>query len=185
MTTVENEHVARGDRVALRPKRLTDAHNDYAWRSDEELARFDAAPPLKMAFNDYQTAYAQELHYPSIYHCSYAIEDDEGQHIGNIMYYNYDSRRGEAELGISIGDRRYWSKGYGTDAVATFVRYLFDNLHLDRVFLNTLDWNVRAQRAFQKAGFVPCGRMRRDGHTFITMDIRRPWFENELEEQEE
>lgn len=176
MTRVEDEPTIRGARVTLRPKRLADAANDYAWRSDEELARFDAAPPLKMAFADYLAAFSQELRHPSPYHRSYAIEDETGRHIGNIMYYNYDARRGEAELGISIGDRRCWGKGYGTDAVITFVRHLFAHLFLERIFLNTLDWNVRAQRAFQKAGFVVCGRMHRDGHTFITMEVRRSWL---------
>lgn len=183
MTAVENEPRIRGAKIVLRPKRLSDAADDYAWRSDEELARFDAAPPLRMAFADYLAAFSQEMRYRSPYHHSYAIEDGAGRHIGNIMYYNYDSQRGEAELGVSIGDRRYWGKGYGTDAVVTFVKYLFIKLPLERVFLNTLDWNERAQRAFRKAGFVPCGRMHRDGHTFITMEVRKSWLDEELRDK--
>ena len=31
------------------------------------------------------------------------------------MYYNVDYHRKEAEIGVTIGLREYWSRGYGTD----------------------------------------------------------------------
>ena len=45
-----------------------------------------------------------------------------------------------------IGDRRFWGKGYGNDAVNTLVRYVFTETRLRRVYLHTLDWNQRACR---------------------------------------
>ena len=77
----------------------------------------------------------------------------DGRHIGNVMFYNIDVLKGEAEVGITIGDRRYWSHGYGTDALKTLDRYIFTNTKLTRLYLKTLDWNLRAQHCFQKAGF--------------------------------
>jgi RimJ/RimL family protein N-acetyltransferase len=91
------------------------------------------------------------------------------------MYYNIDRLKGEAEVGITIGDRRYWGRGYGTDALETLIRYLFANTDLNRLRLKTLDWNHRAQRAFEKAGFVPCGKSRRSDGSFILMELRREW----------
>ena len=179
MTTTDKDTVIRGEKVVLRPKRLDDAANDYAWRSDEEMARYDAAPPLRTSYDRFLAVYAAELQHPSPYHRTYAIEDGEGRHIGNVMYYNLDQKRGEAELGISIGDRRYWSHGYGSDAVRTLVRHLFATLNLKRVYLNTLDWNIRAQKSFRKAGFVPCGNSYRDGYRFVTMEMRREWLEKD------
>jgi RimJ/RimL family protein N-acetyltransferase len=89
------------------------------------------------------------------------------------MYYNIDERRSEAELGITIGERDYWGRGFGRDAVATFVRFIFETTRLRRVYLNTLAWNERARRAFEAAGFQACGRRRRDGNVFITMEVVR------------
>src|SRR5690348_16737010 len=104
---------------------------DYSWRCDPELARFDAAPPLRISLNDFRSTYEEDLRYPGQFRRVYAIEALEtGDHIGNVMYYNIDEQRGEAELGITIGDRRYWSAGYGRDAVRTFVRFLFDTAKL-------------------------------------------------------
>ncbi|HKZ50511.1 MAG TPA: GNAT family N-acetyltransferase [Dehalococcoidia bacterium] len=161
----------QGEKVTLRPKRLDDAPRDYAWRCDEEMARYDGVPPLRISLQDFLNTHAEELRYPSPHRQVYAIEDGQGRHIGNIMYYDLDLARGEAELGIAIGDRGYWGRGYGTDAVITFVRHLFTRMPLRRIFLNTLDWNVRAQRAFAKAGFTACGRVFRNGNTFITMEL--------------
>jgi ribosomal-protein-alanine N-acetyltransferase len=175
MTAVDDE-VARGSLVRLRRKRLEDAPTDYEWRRDPELARFDAASPLRSSFQEFLASYTDDIRYPSPYRRVFAIEDLEGHHIGNVMYYNIDERRGEAELGITIGDKRYWGHGYGTDAVRTFLRYLFTETNLHRIYLNTLDWNVRAQQSFKKAGFVSIGINRRGFHTFVTMEVRREWF---------
>ncbi|MDP2948713.1 MAG: GNAT family N-acetyltransferase, partial [Chloroflexota bacterium] len=110
---VPDDVAARGRRVILRRKRLSDAANDYSWRSDEELARFDAVPPLRTSLGDFTVSLLAQLRHPDPNRCSYAIEDEGGQHIGNVMYYNLREVPGEAELGVTIGDRRYWGQGYG------------------------------------------------------------------------
>jgi RimJ/RimL family protein N-acetyltransferase len=175
-STVEGE-VVRGQRVVLREKLSSDAEDDYAWRSDPELARFDAARPFSASFEDYQALYEDELAYPSPFRHTLAIEDDSGRHIGNVMYYNIDHARGEAELGITIGVREYWGQGYGGDAVRTLLLHLFTKVALKRTYLKTLDWNERARRCFEKAGFVTYGTSRRGGHDFILMEVRREWLD--------
>ncbi len=173
-TTVEGE-VARGEHTVLREKRLGDAREDYRWRTDAELARYDAARPFAASFDDYLALYRDELRYPSPYRRTLAVEDAAGCHIGNVMYYNIDTIRREAEIGITIGERSYWSRGYGTDAVRTLVRHILGTTGFRRVYLKTLDWNVRAQRAFEKAGFRVCGRSRRGGNTFVVMEYLSAW----------
>jgi RimJ/RimL family protein N-acetyltransferase len=175
MTTVDDE-VACGRLIRLRRKRLGDAETDFDWRRDPELARFDAATPLRATFQDFLITYMDDIRYPSPFRRVFAIEAMDGSHIGNVMYYNIDERRGDAELGITIGDKRYWGHGYGTDAVQTFLRYVFTETGLKRIYLNTLDWNLRAQRSFRRAGFVPTGTSRRGFHSFITMEFRREWL---------
>jgi len=170
VNTLADDVVARGRRVILRRKRPSDAKDDYTWRSDEELARYDAASPLRTSFSDFQATLLAQLRYPDPARRAYAIEDEGGRHIGNAMYYNLREMMGEAELGITIGDRRYWGQGYGSDAVQALVKLVFREKGLRRMFLHTLDWNVRAQRCFQKAGFVPRGLVQRDGRSFVLME---------------
>lgn len=173
-TTIEGE-VARGDLIVLREKRLSDGGDDFRWRTDVELARYDAARPFAATFEDYLALYRDELAYPSPYRRTLAVEDMGGRHIGNVMYYNIDTIRREAEIGITIGERDYWSRGYGADTVATLVRHILRVTGFRRIYLKTLDWNTRAQRAFEKAGFRSCGRSRRGGNSFVVMEYLSAW----------
>jgi len=167
----------KGEKVAIREKRVSDAANDYAWRSDEELSRLDAAMTLRIPFKHFLNGYTDEIGQSSPRRQRFAIDTLDGKHIGNCMYYNIDRFRGEAELGIMIGDRDYWGKGYGTDAVATLVEHIFSAPGIERVYLNTLEWNIRAQRCFEKCGFTPCRRRRRFNGTFMVMEIyRHAWL---------
>ncbi len=167
--------VARGRLTIIRRKRLADAVDEYRWRRDPELAEYDASRPVSSSFEDYQRNWSFDYRFTDVAARSFAIEDGAGGHIGNIMYYNIDRTRGEAEIGISIGERRCWSRGYGSDALMVMVRSLFGPGGLSRLYLHTLEWNERAQRSFQKAGFMVCGTSWRDGHTFLVMELRREW----------
>jgi len=83
----------------------------------------------------------------------------------------------QAELGIVIGDRDYWSNSYGYDAVTTLLDHCFNEKKMERVYLHTLEWNKRAQRCFEKCGFVPVKPVRRMSHDFILMEVfREDWF---------
>jgi len=152
---------------------MEDAADDYAWRCDPELSSFDAIPPLRMSYEDFLASYASELNHPSPGTVRCAIDDLAGKHICNIMYYGIDRVRREAELGILIGDRDYWGQGFGSDAIITLLRYIFETTDLQRIYLHTLDWNLRAQRCFEQCGFTPYRHVRRGGYDFIAMQLFR------------
>ena len=167
----------RGAKVVLREKRPEDAENDYIWRSDPELARLDAALPLTMSFDRYMKLFEDQLKYPTPGSHHFATDTFDGKYIGNCMYYDLDSVNLEAELGIVIGDRDYWSNSYGYDAVVTLLDHMFTARKLKRVYLHTLEWNQRAQRCFSKSGFKPVKMVRRMGQDFILMEVLRDdWF---------
>ncbi|MFQ6019415.1 MAG: GNAT family N-acetyltransferase [Dehalococcoidia bacterium] len=173
MISPSDEVVARGRLVIVRRKRLADAANEYGWRSDQELARYDAAAVVRVTFADFYRNWVVQLRFTDMGQRSFAVEDARGRHIGNVMYYNLDPEQQQAELGICIGEKRFWAHGYGSDAVATMVRYVFSRTSLRRLYLHTLEWNLRAQRCFSKAGFEPCATSWRDGETFVVMDVWR------------
>ncbi len=165
--------VARGRRAVVRRKRAADVRDEFRWRSDRELAGFDASRPVQTPYDNYIRSWMFDFRYTDMPSRSFAIEDEHGRHIGNVMYYNFDQARGDAEIGISIGERDCWESGYGTDALRALVGALFAEGKLRRLYLHTLDWNTRAQRAFQKAGFSECGVSWRDGRTFVVMEMWR------------
>ena len=145
-------------KVVLREKRIEDALDDYTWRVDDELAKLDATRPLNMAYNDFLRYSQEEIDFPSSRSKRFGIDDLTGKHIGNCMYYDIDTRRHETELGIMIGDRAYWSKGYGTDAVDTLLKYIFTQTNMKRVYLHTLDGLSADQASAQaRLGLHPDG----------------------------
>ena len=172
----------QGARVLLRDKRLEDAEQDYLWRSDPELARLDAAFPLTMSFDRYLKIFQDQLRYPTPGSHHFSTETIDGKFIGNCMYYDMDSINMQAELGIVIGDRDYWSNAYGYDVVTTLLDYLFTGRKLKRVYLHTLEWNKRAQRCFEKSGFKPVKMVHRLSQDFVLMEV---WREEWLESSEE
>ena len=165
--------VIAGLKTRLREKKLSDVRNDYRWQSDAELAKLDAAPTIIMSFAIYLLDYASALHQHDHYRYPLAIETLDGRHIGNCTCYDINEKKGEAQLGIMVGDRDYWDKGYGADVVNTLVDHVFNVTHLNRLCLKTLDWNKRAQKCFAKCGFTPCGQLKRDGHNFMLMEMKR------------
>jgi RimJ/RimL family protein N-acetyltransferase len=163
----------KGERVILREKRLEDADNDYRWKNDAELARLDATLPISIDFPAYLSGYAIELGYFNYRGSYFAIETLEGKHIGNCMYYHLDRQGREAELGILIGERDYWDKAYGSEAMTILVNYIFQKTNLNRIYLRTLKENARAQKCFQKCHFTSLGDISRNGYNFIEMELWR------------
>jgi RimJ/RimL family protein N-acetyltransferase len=67
----------------------------------------------------------------------------------------------DAFVGLGIGETEYWSRGYGTDVMNVLLRFAFTEINLRRVTLSVFEYNPRAIRSYEKAGFRHEGRMRK------------------------
>ena len=90
----------------------------------------------------------------------FAIDTKDGRHIGNTDLMDVSAENRCATLGIMIGDKAYWSKGYGTDAMRTLLRFGFEEMNLHRIQLTVDARNLRAQACYRKCGFVEEARLR-------------------------
>ncbi len=165
--------MTNGGKVVVCEKTLDDAANDYAWQTDPELTHLTATHPLSIAFPDYLSKYKCQLRYNRPGKYSFSIKTQDGKHIGNCTCYNIDESLGETEIGIIIGDRNYWDKGYGADAVKSLVDHVFSNIRIIRIYLKTLASNKRAQKCFAKCGFSACGQIVIGGNSYILMELHR------------
>jgi len=111
------------------------------------------------------------------------LEDDRLLGDITLSVINWGSR--EAFAGIAIGAREFWGKGYGTDAMGLLLRYGFIELNLRRISLNVFEFNQRALRSYEKAGFRLEGRQRqfiqREGRRWDILYmglLREEWMEN-------
>ena len=110
------------------------------------------------------------------------IDNDTNELIGNCGYANIDHINQTAEIGIFIGNKKYWSRGYGTEALGLLLDYGFRALNLHNVLLRVYSFNERARKCYEKIGFKTIGKIReallRDGkrHDIILMDILQNEF---------
>jgi len=109
---------------------------------------------------------------------TFAIETiEDGKLIGGTGLFDIDWTGRSAMFGISIYDPEQWGKGYGLESTNLMLVFAFRTLNLNRVELNTFDFNKRAQKCYLKAGFKEVGRRRKarfiDGkyHDDIIMDV--------------
>lgn len=80
--------------------------------------------------------------------------------IGFVGLWDIEWTHGNAWIAIGLGEREYWGKGYGTEAMRLLLKFAFTELNLYRVSLGVFDYNTRAQKSYEKAGFVLEGRQR-------------------------
>lgn len=178
------EEYILGRKIKLRQKKISDARDDHRWRTDPELSRLDAVPVLTLPFVAYIINYLNIIHRPVKNRLFLAIETLDGKHIGNCSCYDIDEHNSEAQVGIMIGNRDYWDKGYGTDAIKTLVNHIFRRTKITRIYLKTLDWNIRAQKCFLGCGFTEYSRESLDGYNFLFMDLTRTeWQKNRNNER--
>ena len=81
--------------------------------------------------------------------------------IGELALDVVDWSGRDAFIGLGIGEIEYWNKGYGTDVMNVLLRYAFAEVNLRRVTLNVFEYNPRAIRSYEKAGFRHEGRLRK------------------------
>jgi RimJ/RimL family protein N-acetyltransferase len=93
--------------------------------------------------------------------------------VGTIGLRNIDLRYGEGTLGIIVNEADV-SRGYGTDAIRALVGYAFDRLGLRKVYLDVAEGNERAQRCYDRVGFIRIGQHRgTEGILYIDMVLTR------------
>jgi RimJ/RimL family protein N-acetyltransferase len=108
----------------------------------------------------------------------YSIIDNETNALlGNCGFLDIDHVNQTAEAGIFIGNKNFWNKGYGTEALTLLLDYGFKALNFHNVLLRVYEYNQRAMRVYEKVGFKKIG-IRREGlyrnlerHNIIFMDI--------------
>jgi [ribosomal protein S5]-alanine N-acetyltransferase len=170
-----------GKRTRIRPIEEGDIDTLFLWYNDEEINYWSSgAWPLNTLQNKDQLI-EKFLDSPSdIYR--YAILNDNDLLIGTIGFKEINVPGRSVTLFVVIGDKAYWGQGYGTDAIITFVRFLFNQWNFHRISLDTWDENIRAIKAYQKVGFKIEGRQREarfvlgDYHDAILMGLLRDEF---------
>lgn len=172
-----------GKLVNLRAPEMTDLDRNTRWINDREVTQFlSLRYQMSLVAEEawMRDLVSQPLSYERPF---FAIETRNGAHIGNTNLFNLRPEARGAELGIMIGEKSFWSQGFGSDALRTLLGFAFGEMNLNRVELFVYDFNARAQAAYRKCGFVEEGRRRqalyRAGaqHDMVVMSVLREAWE--------
>ncbi|MEW6470315.1 MAG: GNAT family protein [Bacteroidota bacterium] len=152
------------DKTGLRPITTEDATDEYlGWLNNPEVTRgLDTGifPTTREAL----VGFLKSMSSGKENQMFCIIDKSRGKHIGNIKLGNINWVNRNAELGILIGDMSAWGKGFGRDACTLLVRYAFDKLNLNKVWLAVYSNNEAAYNLYKKLGFVQEGCLRQ--HVF-------------------
>jgi RimJ/RimL family protein N-acetyltransferase len=150
-----------GKRIRLRAVEREDVQKFHEWVNDPEVTR-NLGLYLPMSMQD-ETTWFEGLGKRDPNEKPLAIEIRKGKAwklIGNCGAFGIDNVSRSAELGIMIGAKEEWNKGYGSEAMTLLLQHGFETLNLHRLFLRVYEENVRAVRSYEKAGFVFEGKLR-------------------------
>lgn len=113
--------------------------------------------------------------------CRFIILDESEKAIGECNYKKKTEK--SCEIGIKICDLSLHRKGYGSDALSSFISYLFTVYGLECIYLTVLEENTAARALYEKLGFIsteltlsawtaPSGIL----HNVVHMELRRAIF---------
>ena len=137
--------------VELDPERIGELW--AKWRLDTEYIRMLDSDPAHI-YSAKTSKEWMEKHLDDLLEFEFGIQSlEDGKLIGSTGLEGNIRTHGEAFVGIGIGEPAFRGKGYGTDAMRVILRFGFLELGLHRVSLNVFEYNQRAIRSYQKAGF--------------------------------
>lgn len=168
------------DQITIRDIKEEDAPNLFTWSIDKELNKHDPRPlPMSNAgllqhCMDFCRRFNIEIMNENINARKYKyfiITDNEDNPIGFVNFFGINKEKRQGEMGVIIGDKRCWKKGIAFKAVSIVVEYIFNNMDIGRIYIETGESNIPSIKLFTKAGFVKCGEyLEEDGFKFIVME---------------
>ena len=148
-----------GEHVRLRKLEKTDLPTLHGWMNDREVmawARF--SPDHMVSLTALEKEFEKELSGEDRERLTLLVEEKEsGRPIGWCTARTWDRKHVRANVGIGLGEKELWGRGYGTEAVNLLLGIVFDQQAWHRAELYTLAANERAIRSAEKSGFHRCG----------------------------
>ena len=147
-----------GEQVRFVPLQLKNIYQHFAWNNDPELNHLDSELPyMEESFGEFKKRFERILYHPSMNSQDFEIYANDGKLIGVAYIADISEHNQHCTISITIGDRDYWGKGYGRDALRVVLRYCFDVLEMHRVSSQTFEYNEAWKSLVEWAGFTKEG----------------------------
>ena len=148
----------RGNRLTLRAVERDDLPRYTAWLNDPDVT-FHLTMFSPFNLEDETDWYERQRTDDTVLNLAIVI-NQEARHIASVGLMGLSRREQRAELGIVIGDKSQWGKGYGREAIQLLLDFAFAELNLHRIFLRVDATHTAAIRCYVSCGFKEEGRLR-------------------------
>lgn len=154
--------------VELKPLNVANIKTHFEWNNDPELNYFDSEQPYEVeSFADFKRRFEHMLNDADPSMRDFEIHAEDGTLIGLAYVININPHHRHATIGVTLGDRNYWGKGYGRASMRKLLAYCFETMNLHRVSAETFEYNDAWRRLVVGMGFSKEGVARdylqRDG----------------------
>ena len=170
----------KGKKCYLSPMNVNDVEKFTEWLNDMEILKYFSLYPNMVSLENEReilTKLSKEHNYSII-----AMETNEL--IGSCGFVDIDHINQTTEIGIFIGNKTFWNKGYGTEAFSLLIDYGFKALNFHNIMLRVYENNKGAIKCYEKVGFKLIGIRREALHrdlvkqNIVYMDIIKEDFYN-------
>lgn len=149
-----------GIKIYLRPLNEEDLNETYlSWINDPVVTAYMETGTFPTSVRQLQKYYSDAQDNPNMVHLAImrTVPETGGftheEHIGNIALNQINWVNRTAYLGIMIGEKKCWGRGYGTEACKLLVDYAFMKLNLHKISLGVFEEHTHAVRSYLRAGF--------------------------------
>lgn len=155
----------QGEKIRLRAIEPSDCDIMFQWRLDSDaFSRVDYLSLPRSYENFKKEIEESSMQGPDGDSCRLAIENLEGELIGEVGTFDCNRRMGTFKYGVFIA-RNHWGKGYGKEVVRLLLRYYFMELGYQKVTILIVSFNERSIKFHEKLGFIKEGQLRRMSYT--------------------
>lgn len=153
----------KGKKVLLRPVKKSDLQNFMKWYNDQEITQYlSMYLPMTEIGEEKWIEEASDNDGMIIFVIEAISNNLQKKPIGSCGLHKINWKDRSAEFGVAIGEKEFWSNGYGTETAMLLIDYGFMQLNLHRISSGVFKFNERSQRLHIKLGFTNEGCSRKE-----------------------
>ena len=154
----------KGERVELRPIKENDLKNFLKWFNDMEVTRYLISYLPMTEASEKKWIEETTAKREPVFVIETRNKKGHATAIGACGLHRVNHKDGNAEMGITIGEKIFWGQGFGFETLTLLIDYGFNFLNLHKISSGSYEPNKGSIKLHQKLGFVQEGK--RKEHAF-------------------